>query len=604
MRKRRRLFIVVVAVGLLWDIRPAARQSSSPEQLIYADELANGWRNSSQAEVSLDAGAPVHAGSRSISVNLDGFQILKLQHDPVDSSIYSGLSFWIHGGSTGGQRLRVVATLGDTSQSAVTLTPLAANSWQQVTLPLSSLGVAGKPDLTGVWIQSTVATRQPVFFVDDVTLTLLPPPATVRLTVDAEQVVRTVDARHFGINTAVWDPALDSVDTVSLLTENANQALRFPGGSQGNEYHWASNTSVPRGGCSGTLNRRNTSFDQFARVATATRAEVFITANYGSGTPAEAAGWVNYSNLTQRYGFRYWEVGNQNYGSWETDCTARQHDPFIYATRFKDYYQQMKAVDPTITVGAVVIVGEDSFANYPDRPAINPRTGQAHSGWTPVVLATLKTLGVTPDFVIYHRYDQEPGRESDRDLLQSSVTWARDAADLRQQLVDYLGTAAANVELVCTENNSVSSRPGKQSTSLVNGLFHADSLGRLLQTEFNSLIWHDLREAGGTTNNNVSWWYGWREYGNYGLVSIDFANPTGPFERYPTFYITKLLQHFARGGDRIVRASSDYPFLSVYAARRTGGALALAAASRPERERQAEHRGQRQAYDGRLDLFG
>ena len=32
-----------------------------------------------------------------------------------------------------------------------------------------------------------------------------------------------------------------------------------------------------------------------------------------------------------------------------------------YATRFKDYFNQMKAVDPTIKVGAVVTTGEDAY---------------------------------------------------------------------------------------------------------------------------------------------------------------------------------------------------------------------------------------------------
>ena len=46
--------------------------------------------------------------------------------------------------------------------------------------------------------------------------------------------------------------------------------------------------------------------------------------------------------------------------------------------------------------------------------------------------------------------------------------------------------AAANVELLATEYNSVYSNPGKQMTSLVNGLFTADSIGGLLQTEYNA----------------------------------------------------------------------------------------------------------------------
>ena len=567
---------IAAGLGLLLVVaaRPGAPQDQpgSAEQLVYADSLANGWRSQGTAEISLDAGAPVHFGSKSISISPDAYQLWSLIHVPIDSSIYTNLTFWIHGGSSGGQRVRVVGHRNYAGQSPVTLTPLAANAWQRITIPLSSLGIAGKPDVTGVWIQSTTATRQPVFFVDDISLTMAPPPAMVRVNVDAGQIVRTVEARHFGVSTSNFDPALDSADTVSLLTENANQALRFPGS---NDYHWASSTTTPTGTCTGAVSRRSTSFDEFARVATATQAQVFITANYGSGTPAEAADWVRYSNVTQRYGFTYWEVGNENYGSWETDCTARRHDPFIYATRFKEYFVQMKAVDPTIKVGAVVATGEDSFATYTDHPATNPRTGRTHNGWTPVMLSTLRSLGVTPDFVIHHRYDQSPGSESDADLLQSAAGWANDAADLRQQLADYLGAEAANVELVCTENNSVSSRPGKQTTSLVSGLFLADSTGQVLQTEFNSLIWHQLREGRQTANNNASWLYGWRQHGTYGLAGVDYNDPTGPFDRNPTYYVSKLLQYFARGGDQIVRAASDFPLLSIYAARRADGSLTL-----------------------------
>ena len=88
----------------------------------------------------------------------------------------------------------------------------------------------------------------------------------------------------------------------------------------------------------------------------------------------------------------------------------------------------MTSLNPTIKVGAVVVPGEDSYANYGDETATNPRTSQQHHGWTPVMLARLSQLGVAPDFVIHHRYAQEPGNESDAGLLAGSGTWANDAA--------------------------------------------------------------------------------------------------------------------------------------------------------------------------------
>jgi hypothetical protein len=230
----------------------------------------------------------------------------------------------------------------------------------------------------------------------------------------------------------------------------------------------------------------------------------------------------------------------------------------------------MKAVDPTIKIGVVSTPGEDSYANgYSSHPAYNAREGTYHNGWTAVLLATLTSLGVTPDFLIHHRYAQNPGGESDAGLLASSTGWASDAANLRQMITDYVGSTGTNIELVCTENNSVSSNPGKQSTSLVNGLFRADSLAQLMQTEFNGLFWWDLRNGQLTGNNNSSSLYGWREYGDYGIVDSGFVNV------YPTYYTAKLMTNFVQAGDTVISAASDYSLLSTYAVQRQNGSLTI-----------------------------
>src|SRR5262245_33825909 len=228
----------------------------------------------------------------------------------------------------------------------------------------------------------------------------------------------------------------------------------------------------------------------------------------------------------------------------------------------------MKAVDPAIKIGVVAVTGEDSYTNNHDHPAMNPRTGQVHNGWTPVLLATLRSLGVTPDFIIHHRYEQNAGQEDDATLLQSARTWPNDAADLRQQLNDYLGDQAAGVELVCTENNSVSSNPGKQTTSLVNGLYYADSSGQVIQTEFSAFTWWIFRNGKSTGYNNSDLLYGWRQYGDYGMVSEQN-------QPYPTYYVSKLVGNFAAGGDQVLSATSDYSLLSAYAVKRGMDAVSM-----------------------------
>ena len=428
------------------------------------------------------------------------------------------------------------------------------------------------------------------------------------LSVNASQPIRTADARWFGFNTPMWDSELDTPQTLALLTNMGTQALRFPGGSDSDDYHWL-------------YNRQDndnwswaTSLANFIHVVTNIGAETMITLNYGTGSTNEAAAWVAYVNAstgntrslgtdtnnfnwqtagywaslraaaplatddgknflrisrTAPLGFKYWEIGNELYGSWETDSNMVAHDPYTYAVRAKAYISLMKAVDPTVKIGVVVTPGQDSYINNANHPAYNPVTEQTHYGWTPVLLATLKSLGVTPDFAIYHNYPQNPGSESDAGLLGTSGAWASAATDLRGQITDYMGSIGTNIELVCTENNSVSSAPGKQSVSLVNGLYKMESMAQLMQTEFNGLFWWALRNGVEYDGNMSTSLYGWREYGDYGVVDSGFTNV------YPTYDATELMTNFVQTGDTVITAASDYSLLSTYAVQRQNGSLTV-----------------------------
>ena len=562
----RAVVLLVTVAGTIPGAR-AARADATPTpppalatgaMSVYGDALVNGWENWSWASVDISNPDPVNSGTSSIAVTASPYSALSFHHGAIDTQLYSSVTFWINGGSSGGQLLSVRALLGDVAQDGVIIGPLVANTWQEIVIPLGALGAANRLDLTNLWVQESAGVAAPTYYVDDFRLEPAPPPALVNLRIDATSKVRTVDARIFGLNTAIWDGSFATPTTAGLLDELANQTLRFPGGSISNGYHWKTNTSE------GQTFEWATSFDAFASIARATHAQVFITVNYGTGTPEEAADWVHHSNVEMGNGFKYWEVGNESYGSWETDNNTRPQDPVTYATRFAEYARQMKAVDCGIKVGAVIEAGEDDYSTYADEVVVNPRTSAPHHGWSSVMLATFQRLGVTPDFVVYHRYEQGPGEENDAYLLGASRGWAGDAGSIRQMLSDYLGPAAASVEIDSTEANSVYDAPGKQSTSLVNGLFLADSIGNILQTEFNSFVWWDLRN-GQNAGNNAATLYGWRLYGDYGIV--DAATPAGPADRYPSFYVYKLLKHFARGGETVVSATTDYRGLGVYAVR-------------------------------------
>jgi hypothetical protein len=539
---------------------------------IYTDNLVNGFQNWSWATVNLQNTSPVHSGAYSISVTDGGYQALSLQCSDFNTGPYASLSFWVNGGTTGGQKVQVWGLLDGTNQVAYSLGALPTNAWQQITIPLSALSVTNKPNCNGFWIQGNSGGAQPIFYVDDIQLVTAPAPAIVHLGVNAGQVLGTVDARQFGLNTATWDNSLGNAQTLPLLEEIGCMALRWPGGSTADGYNWASD---PTGNAT------------FMYIATNLGAQVFTTVNYGTGTPGEAAAWVLSANKTNNCGFIYWEVGNECYGSWETDSHAIAHDPYTYATNAATYIQQMKAAYPNvpIKVGVVAVPGEDSYVNNENHAVVNPVTGQTHYGWTPVMLATLKSLGVTPDFLIYHFYWQyttsgwtfySQSPDSDPLLLQVAGNpsplnwsdWASAAASLRQQITDYIGSTGTNIQLCVTENNSDAGAMGRQSTSMVNALYLADSTSELMKTEFRSYIWWDLHNGAETDGDFDPTIYGWRLNGDYGILS---ASNTP----YPTFYAEKLLQYFARPGDSVLNGTSDNLLLSSYAIHRTNGALTM-----------------------------
>ncbi len=536
---------------------------------IYTDNLVNGFQNWSWATVNFQSQSPApHSGTYCISVTDAGNQGLAFNRPAFNTTPYVNLSFWINGG-TGGQHVQVYGVLDSTGQAGYSLAALSPG-WQQITIPLSTLHVANVPNCRGFTMQGTGGAAQATFYVDDVQLVAAPLPAAVHLGVDAAQTVATVDARQFGLNTATWDGILGNSQILPLLQQIGCTALRWPGGSTSDTYHWASDLS-------GNATFRN--------LATNLGAQVFTTINYGSGTASEATAWVRSANQTNHCNFKYWEIGNECYGSWENDTHAVKWDPYTYATNAVTCIQQMKAAYPAvpIKVGIVVVPGEGSYSNNATHFAINPRTGTTNFGWTPIVLSQMKSLGVLPDFLIYHFYYQytsgwapySPSPDSDPLLLQVAgnpspldwADWASAAADLRQQITDYIGTSGANIELCVTENNSDAGTMGRQSTSLVNALYLADSTSQLMKTEFRSYIWWDLHN-GASSGNFDPTLYGWRSSGDYGI--LDGANVP-----YPTFYAEKLLQSFARPGDSVLNGTSDNLLLSAYAVRRTNGALTM-----------------------------
>jgi len=161
-------FAVLAAMGSACAISAHAASSTGA---IYTDSLQNGWQSWPWAKtVKLDNSAPIHSGSKSILVVGTAWQALSLNRTKTSSLGFKALSFWIYGSGPTPQPIKVVGLTNNKAQKTVVLTPIAPKSWRHITLPLSQLGVANSPNLTGFWIQDAGGKGISVV-VDDVSLT-------------------------------------------------------------------------------------------------------------------------------------------------------------------------------------------------------------------------------------------------------------------------------------------------------------------------------------------------------------------------------------------------------------------------------------------------
>jgi hypothetical protein len=125
-------------------------------EVIYGDNLRSGWTSKKgRAKVTLTATSPVAQGTKAISLlvsGVDGYAELSGAGIAVSGKSY--VKFSIHGGSNGGQRLRVRAHVnGERLPTSLNLSSYGglptANGWREYTIPLTDLG-ATSGNLTGV----------------------------------------------------------------------------------------------------------------------------------------------------------------------------------------------------------------------------------------------------------------------------------------------------------------------------------------------------------------------------------------------------------------------------------------------------------------------
>jgi peptidoglycan/xylan/chitin deacetylase (PgdA/CDA1 family) len=156
-----------------------ASADPAPDSVFYSGGLRNGWLDWSWVTHKITQPEISHSGTAAASIDFSKSGGFYLHHPAIQAPANSVLSFFLDGGSIGGQQFTVRAIVGEKPTAAQPSLPITdfipggkipANTWIQVQVPLAKLGVEGTPDLTGFWLQDSKYTPQPTLFIDDISL--------------------------------------------------------------------------------------------------------------------------------------------------------------------------------------------------------------------------------------------------------------------------------------------------------------------------------------------------------------------------------------------------------------------------------------------------
>ncbi len=142
--------------------------SAGVATVIYADTLNSGWKDWSWSTTRNGYNStPVYRGSQSYAITYTGgWAGFYLHVDPaIDTTLFTHLRFFIHGGDSGGQKIQIKLNQG--LPNAVTVIATAA-SWQQVDIELSALG--SPATVSDIFWEDITGYAQPTFFLDEIQL--------------------------------------------------------------------------------------------------------------------------------------------------------------------------------------------------------------------------------------------------------------------------------------------------------------------------------------------------------------------------------------------------------------------------------------------------
>ncbi|MBF0571951.1 MAG: hypothetical protein HQL12_08805 [Candidatus Omnitrophica bacterium] len=178
---------------------------------------------------------------------------------------------------------------------------------------------------------------------------------------------QNINIKYYGYSdygSGIWSVKWQNIvkEPIQLAKDAGLKVARFPGGCGSHHYDWKQ-----------TIGQKRIHFlyglDEFLKTCEIIGAEPVITVSYFTGNEKDAADLVEYLNskydgthpwAAERaknghkdpYNVKYFEIGNEVYHG--DHRNIKQVLPQEYAYLYLKYFSTMKAVDPSIRIGAVL----------------------------------------------------------------------------------------------------------------------------------------------------------------------------------------------------------------------------------------------------------
>jgi len=413
----------------------------------------------------------------------------------------------------------------------------------------------------------------------------IPATASTTVTVDATSIITKIPLSVFGQNAVWWmGPVANETKFTDPITKLHPHIIRFPGGSTSDVYFWNAQQGVAPADVPAQITdesgaKRDPSYiygksnfnwqcnlDNYYAMLQQTGNKGIITVNYGYaryGTGSDpvaaaahfAADWVRYDNGRTQL----WEIGNENFGSWEWGYRIDQslnkdgQPEFItgalYAQHFKVFADSMR--NAAAETGRTIYIGTVVF----DNPATEPWQTNTVKTWNEGVIVGTKN---DADFYVAHNYFTPYNENSNSSVVFSS------ALSVPQIMMNYLKQAlqdnGASLKPVVMDEWNMWARDSKQQVSNSSGVFSVLVLGEAIKNKYGMAARWDLLN-------------GWDNGNDHGLFSAGDEPGVSKWIARPSFYYMYFFQKMM--GDRLVNSTATGGNIKCYASTYTSGQVSV-----------------------------